>query len=59
MGRTKNEPASASSAASGEKKPYEAPSLIEWGNLRDLTLTIGSSGASDRNTAKKGGKNTH
>jgi hypothetical protein len=29
------------------KKPYEAPSLVEWGTLRDLTQSAGSSGSSD------------
>ncbi len=43
-----------------EKKPYEAPSLIEWGNLRDLTLTAGVAGVADGNTSKKStSKQTH
>ena len=29
------------------KKPYAAPSLVEWGTLRDLTQNVGTSGNSD------------
>jgi hypothetical protein len=29
------------------KKPYTAPSLVEWGTLRDLTQSVGSTASSD------------
>jgi hypothetical protein len=29
------------------KKPYEAPVLIRWGTLHDLTRAVGSRGGSD------------
>lgn len=29
------------------KKPYSAPTLLEWGTMRDITLNHGPSGASD------------
>jgi hypothetical protein len=29
------------------KKPYEAPVLVRWGTLRDVTQAVGSMGASD------------
>ncbi len=35
------------------KKPYEAPVLVEWGSLMDLTQSVGQSGSSD------GGHNPH
>ncbi|HZQ02108.1 MAG TPA: lasso RiPP family leader peptide-containing protein [Reyranella sp.] len=59
MGRTKDEAATASPAAKSEKKPYEAPALIQWGTLRDLTLAVGSSGASDFGGKKSAAKATH
>ena len=33
--------------ASGAKKPYEAPVLVRWGTLHELTKAVGSRGASD------------
>lgn len=38
------------------KKPYEAPVLVRWGTLREVTMAVGSRGATDG--AKKGPKNT-
>ena len=38
-----------------EKKPYEAPTLLHWGNLRDMTLAVGWSGAKDRGRGKRKG----
>jgi hypothetical protein len=38
------------------KKPYEAPVLVRWGTLRDLTQSAGNRGASDG--ARKGPRNT-
>ena len=38
------------------KKPYQAPALLEWGTLRDITLNIGQNGNSDG--AKKGSNRT-
>jgi hypothetical protein len=32
---------------SGAKKPYEAPALVRWGTLHELTKAVGSRGASD------------
>ncbi|MBS0517265.1 MAG: hypothetical protein JSR90_01165 [Proteobacteria bacterium] len=29
------------------KKPYQEPVLLRWGNLRDLTMTVGRTGAPD------------
>lgn len=29
------------------KKPYEAPTLVRWGTLHELTQSVGSMGASD------------
>ena len=29
------------------KKAYEAPALIRWGTLRDITQAVGNRGASD------------
>jgi hypothetical protein len=29
------------------KKPYEAPVLVRWGTLRELTRAVGASGAAD------------
>jgi len=29
------------------KKAYTAPTLVRWGTLRDLTLAVGNTGASD------------
>lgn len=29
------------------KMPYQEPVLLRWGNLRDLTMTVGRTGAFD------------
>jgi hypothetical protein len=29
------------------KRPYVAPELLSWGTMRDITLKVGISGASD------------
>lgn len=29
------------------KRPYAAPELLTWGTMRDITLKVGWSGASD------------
>jgi hypothetical protein len=34
-------------AEEAKKKTYEAPALIRWGTLRDITQAVGSRGASD------------
>ncbi|MGE5149211.1 MAG: lasso RiPP family leader peptide-containing protein [Rhodospirillaceae bacterium] len=39
------------------KKPYEAPVLVRWGTLHELTQAVGHSGASDG--ARKGATRTH
>jgi hypothetical protein len=38
------------------KKPYEAPVLVRWGTLQELTRSVGFRGASDG--AKKGATRT-
>ncbi|HLG48103.1 MAG TPA: lasso RiPP family leader peptide-containing protein [Reyranella sp.] len=35
------------SKAEEEKKTYEAPALIRWGTLREITQSVGNRGASD------------
>ena len=35
------------------KKSYEAPILLHWGNLRDMTLAVGSSGGNDGGKGKQ------
>ena len=48
--RTKDD---APSAAPAQKKPYQAPVLIQWGTLRDITQTSGkTSKSSDGGGAK-------
>jgi hypothetical protein len=37
------------------KKPYEAPVLVRWGTLHELTQAVGSMGASDG--GRKGNRN--
>ncbi len=32
------------------KKPYQQPTLIRWGSLRDLTMSIGGGGRPDGGT---------
>ena len=39
------------------KKSYEAPILLHWGNLRDMTQAVGNSGGKDRGR-RKGQKRT-
>ena len=29
------------------RKPYEAPTLVRWGTLHELTQAVGNSGSSD------------
>ena len=36
-----------SDCAEEAKKPYEAPALVRWGTLRDITQAVGNRGASD------------
>jgi hypothetical protein len=43
---------SRSTSTAKAKKPYTAPALVEWGTLRDLTQSAGTSGSAD------GGKGT-
>jgi hypothetical protein len=38
---------SQSERAEEAKKPYEAPALIRWGTLREITQSAGNRGASD------------
>jgi hypothetical protein len=38
------------------RKPYKAPELVSWGSLREMTLSVGTKGASDG--AKKGSNRT-
>lgn len=35
------------------KKPYAPPVLLEWGTLRDITQSVGSSGRSDGGKGKQ------
>lgn len=39
------------------KEPYEAPELFPWGSMRDITLNVGVSGATDG--AMKSPNKTH
>jgi len=39
-------------AKPGARQPYSAPVLINWGTLRDLTLSTGSAGAADSGKGK-------
>jgi len=39
------------------KRPYKAPELSSWGTMRDITLSVGISGASDG--AMKSPNRTH
>ncbi len=41
-----------SPSSSVAKKPYQAPALIEWGGLRDITLSAGNSGNTDGSKSK-------
>ncbi len=45
-----------SSTDAGAKKPYEAPVLVRWGTLHEITQSAGSRGSSDG--AKKGATRT-
>jgi hypothetical protein len=40
----------------GAKKPYEAPVLVRWGTLHELTQAVGAKGSSDG--ARKGPNRT-
>ena len=40
---------------SSQKKSYQAPTLLRWGTLRDMTLAVGYSGAKDRGRGKRKG----
>lgn len=51
MDRNKDE-AISSNDAPAKKKPYQAPALVDWGTLRDLTQSI--SGSAGLDSAKKG-----
>ncbi len=42
-----NEEKSAASEAAPSKRAYEAPTLLEWGTLRDITQRNGDRGKSD------------
>jgi len=46
-----------SNKAAPTRKPYEAPVLVRWGTLRDLTLAVGTGGVQDGGSTK-GKKNT-
>lgn len=35
------------------KQPYEAPVLVTWGTLRDITQAVGSSGNNDGGKGKQ------
>jgi hypothetical protein len=35
------------------KKPYAPPVLLKWGNLQDLTMTVGWSGNEDGGKGKQ------
>jgi hypothetical protein len=37
----------ADEAKEESKKAYEAPALVRWGTLRDITQSVGNRGASD------------
>ena len=37
------------------KVPYQAPTLLRRGTLRDMTLAVGYSGAKDRGRGKRKG----
>ena len=51
MDRNKDETTS-SNDTPAKKKPYQAPTLVDWGTLRDLTQSVfGSSGL---DSTKKG-----
>ena len=38
---------SQSDRAEEAKKAYEAPTLVRWGTLREITQAVGNKGASD------------
>ena len=42
------------SASAGQaetvRKPYQAPAVVAWGSLRDITRAVGAQGASDGGT---------
>lgn len=41
------------------KKRYEPPVLVQWGTLKDVTLSSGSSGNSDGASSRTPYKKTH
>jgi hypothetical protein len=41
------------SAAKPAKKPYQSPKLLVYGNLTEMTLTAGRSGAKDGGKGNK------
>ena len=43
---------SQSDRAEEAKKAYEAPTLVRWGTLRDITQAAGNRGASDSGHGK-------
>jgi hypothetical protein len=51
MDRNKDETTS-SNDAPAKKKPYQAPALVDWGTLRDLTQAI--NGTAGLDSTKKG-----
>jgi hypothetical protein len=53
--KPENNAASGSSTGSA-KLPYKAPSLVEWGTLRDMTQFVGGNGADDGNKTKNAKK---
>jgi hypothetical protein len=38
---------------SSQKKSYQAPTLLRWGTLRDMTLAVGSTGGKDGGKGKR------
>jgi hypothetical protein len=46
-------PAGSQEPETKARKPYEAPVLVEWGSLMDVTQSVGQRGSSD------GGHNKH
>ncbi len=41
-----------SDRADEAKKPYEAPVLVRWGTLQEITQAVGNRGASDGGTKR-------
>jgi hypothetical protein len=58
MSSLPNQPRPEDAAKDAEaKKPYEAPVLVRWGTLSELTRAVGNRGASDGGKGK-GPRNT-